>query len=256
MKLLVIGSQAIKHHYPDFPRKPKDNDAFYNNKVEGFETFWHPLLEKYVKEKEGWQFATPNELYTIKVSHAFWDLHGTWEKHMHDMMYLKDKGATLIPELYQILYQIWQEVHGKKKAKLNVEAKDFFKKTVKRVYEHDSIHASIAYYKEPLFNKILKDGQQVAVSEEKFNQLPEVDKAKLVREEVYATALERILIPENYKHSPRHAYHLSLKNLITSYSKGWFPLWVVDNYKMLYKPDVDYVQLHISNKRKLIKIGE
>lgn len=256
MKVLIIGSQAIKHNFDDFDRQPKDNDIFSPVKIVGFESFWHNKLNNIIKDKNYFQFATPDELYTIKVSHSFWDLHGTWNKHMHDILFLKSKGAKLIPELYDSLYDIWCETHGKKKAKLNVKAEEFFNKNVQRIYEHDSIHNSVAYYKEPLFNRILKDKEQVAVSQDKFKKLYKTDKLKLVREEVYATALERILIPKNYNYSPKLAYHLSLKNLITSYSKGWFPLWIVDNYNLLYKPDVDYVQLHIQNKHKLIKIGE
>jgi hypothetical protein len=250
MKTLV-GSVALKHHFPD-SRKPKDVDYFSENAVEGAENFYHPLLEQ-------WNFgdiATIDELYTIKVSHAFWSLkNGSWEKHMHDILFLQSKNAQFIPELYTLLYSIWEERYGKKKANLEQSPEDFFNKNVTRVFEHDSIHHSVAYYDEPLFNKILRDGHAVAVDRSKFDNMSIEDKNKLVREEVYATALERQIIPSGYKENPRVAYSWAMKKTLTSFTKGWFPLYIVLNYMELRKPDINYVQKHKDNNHLLIPIS-
>jgi hypothetical protein len=256
MKTLV-GSKAIKWNFPDFPRKPKDTDYFSPEPVPGAETFWHEDLRKWYFGSDGKYrtvsfLPTPNELYTIKVSHAFWNLHGTWNKHMGDIVFLHGKGAKLIPELYDILYPIWEERYGKKKANLEAKPEDFFNKNVHRVYDHDSIHRSIAYYDRPLFERILRDGHQVAVDRAKFEALSYEDKLRLVREEVYATALERQIIPSNYKGSPRAAYAWAMMKTVTSFSKGWFPLFIVLNYQNLFKPDVEYVKVHQANSDRLV----
>lgn len=249
----LVGSRAVQAWFPDY-REPKDWDFFSPEAVtsiEGAETFWHPRLEMWENRP---CVASPSQLYTIKVSHAFWTLHGTWNKHMYDIQWLQHKDVEFIPELFDILYPIWEERYGKKKVNLNAEPEDFFNKRVHRVYDHDSIHRSIAYYDEPLFNKILRDGHKVAVDKAKWDALSYEDKLKTVREEVYATALERQVIPSEYKGSKRAAYAWALMKTITSFSKGWFPLFIVLNYKELYKPDVDYVAVHRANSDRLVRL--
>lgn len=263
MKLLV-GSMAARQWFPEF-REPKDIDYLITDPSEkrsntrGIEYFYHPLLATYIDKMIPYTIngdiltATPDMLYTIKVSHAFWQLRNrSWEKHMHDVLFFQEKECKLIENFYDVLYQTWVEVHGAKKANLNVPASEFFTKTIDRKYDHDSIHSSVAYGEQPLYEKILRDGSEVSVSKDKFEALSFDDKCNLVREEVYATALERILIPSDYKKSPRAAYAWALRQTITSFSKGWFPKWVVENYTHLYKPDVDYVTRHRDNADKLI----
>lgn len=253
MKILV-GSQALAKRRPG-SIEPKDTDYFSDFPIPGAETFYHPALETY-PWAEGTEnsAATLDELYTIKVSHAFWELrNGSWGKHMKHTMFLKELGANFIPELYAILYKIWEERHGVKPANLEQEAEDFFGKTVTRIYEHDSIHAAIAYGDAPLFEKILRDGHGVAVSKEKFDNLSEGEKLNLVREEVFATALERQVIPADGK-GWRGAYPWALKQTITSYSKGWFPLYIVLNFEKLCKNDVNYWQRMLDNGHLLKKL--
>lgn len=257
MKILV-GSSAIKHWYPDFFRTPMDTDLFVapgesGPREGGMDYFEHPGLLRYFSRDEE-RIATADEMYTIKVSHAFWQLrNGSWQKHMNDIVFMQGKGhRTINDDLYSVLYPVWEEIHGKKKANLNKTPEEFFTNTVDRKYDHDSIHASVAYYDEPLFNAILKDGHAVAVDVSKFDNLSHEDKLRLVREEVYATALERMVIPSDYTSSPRAAYAYALRQTITSYSKGWFPLWIVLNYSELVKPDIDYVKRHKDNMDRLV----
>lgn len=251
MKTLV-GSQALLIHLPDV-RAAKDTDYFADSEIEGAETFYHPALENWA-----WgEVATLDELYTIKVSHSFWELrNGSWNKHMHDVLILQNAGAKFIPELHAILYPIWVETHGKKKANLEQSPEEFFNENIHRVYEHDSIHASVAYYDEPLFNAILRDGHAVAVDKSKFDTLSQEDKFRLVREEVYATALERKVISSGYTANRGAAYTYALRRTVTSFTKGWFPLFIVLNYMELRKPDLDYVQKHRDNAHLLVPLEE
>lgn len=259
MKILV-GSTALKQ-YIDIKREPKDLDYFADVNVpvmeslEKIETFNHPSLVSWFGDQD--RVATLNELYSIKMSHIFWDLRGGgWEKHCYDIMRMKQSGAIIERSFYDLLYSIWEQVHGKKQANLNAMPEDFFNKSVKRIYDHDSIHASIAYHDEPMFKRILRDNKPVLVDMLKWKNLTLEEKFETVREEVYATALERQLIPSNYTASPRAAYHWALKKTITSFSKGWFPLFIVEHLEELWNPDVDYLARHKANRHKLIKLEE
>lgn len=256
MKVL-IGSTALEQHLPDI-RTPKDVDYFLINPTEvelaakGEDNFTHPDLAKWDWSGE---VASLDELYTIKVSHSFWALKNkTWEKHLFDIVTMEKAGAEFLPDLYKILYPIWVEKHGKKLANLELSPDEFFNPHVSRVYDHDSIHASIAYAEDgvPLFNRILRDGHQIAVDRSKFEALTMEEKFQLVREEVYATALERRLIPVNYKLHPRIGYSYALRQTITSYTKGWFPLFIILHYGELRKPDVDFVKRHKEHADRLI----
>lgn len=256
----MVGSYALYQYFPNEIENPKDIDFFVSDPDENVqeklcktslrhEKFYHPNLFQW-----DWKdVATLDELYTIKVSHSFWKLkNNSWDKHMYYILFMQNKGAKLIPELYDLLYPIWEEIHGKKKANLEASPEEFFNKNVKRKYDHDSIHASVAYFDEPLFNEILRDNSEVAVSKKKFDNLSYDKKLKLVREEVYATALERRGIPSDYKENYRKSYSYALCQTITSFTKGWFPLFIVDNYYNLYKPDQNFYETHLNNTDKLI----
>lgn len=256
--LTLIGSTAAKHWFPDF-RTPVDVDYHSPNPM--------PLnqdagrLDVFVDERLGqWDWsstgvATPEELYTLKVSHAFWEIGDSWNKHMNDVLFYQGKEVKFNRELYDIVFPIWKELHGRKITSLKANSKDFFKDAVPRVYDHDSIHASIAYYDKPLYESILVPGEEVMVDSSKFFEGMDWDtQIKLVREEVYTTALERILIPKDYKHSPSSAYAWALRRTITSLFKGEWALWAVLNYSTLVRADVDYRQRHLDNKAKLIRL--
>lgn len=258
MKIL-IGSLALVQNGVNIGRNPADLDYFTDQEFisedKKLETFAHNDLINWFGDQD--RVATLDELYTIKVSHIFWDLKNkSWEKHAHDIILMEKAGAKLDLGLYPILYSIWEERYGKKQANLNVAPEDFFKYTVKRIYDHDSIHASVAYYERPLFESILRDGSAVAVDIGKWEALSLEDKFKTVREEVYATALERQIIPSGYTASPRGAYHWALKKTITSFSKGWFPLFIVTHLAELWNPEIDYVARHKENSDRLIKLKE
>ncbi len=257
MKVLV-GSKALAEYIP-VNRTIRDVDYFTNetlpSMIDGVrvETFFHPALARWFSGRR--TVASLAELYTIKVSHQFWELkNGSWDKHMFDIQNMQKHGAKLIPEFYDILYPIWEEKYGKKMVNLEKEPDEFFNKRVTRKYEHDSLHASVAYYEEPLFRKILRDGHSVAVDKSKFFSLSQEDRLRLVREEVHVLALERFLIPNDYKESALRAYAVSLRKTITQYSKGWFALWIVENYADLRRPDIDYVQKHKDNAHRLVEL--
>lgn len=252
----IIGSMAAGVWFPEF-REPSDVDYFAEEMPESkrpdgkrVEFYYHPSLENYTWDYP--KYASPDELYTIKISHLFWD--NRWVKHAKDAIFFQEKGCNFKRDLYDVLYPIWVGHYGAKRARLpkGTKPKEFFTDTVGRLYEHDSIHASVAYYDKPLFEVILADGEDVAVDWKKFEQLTQIDKLRLVREEVYATALERIVIPSDYKVNHVHAYRTALQKTITSYWKGEWALFAALNLKELVVPELNYVDVHKANKERLI----
>lgn len=253
MRDLVVGSAAMKIRIPN-SRAPKDFDVFSPDAWSKAETFWHESFDSWIPEDTS-RVATLDELYTIKVSHSYWDLrNGSWEKHVNDAMALKQAGAVLDMELHKLLYKVWEERYGAKRLDLEQESDEFFSDAVVRYYDHDSIHESVAYGDRPMYERILKDGRSVAIDMTKLKALPFEDQVKLFFEEIYATALERIMIPNNYEYSPRRAYAWALRRTITSLTKGWSARFLVENYDRFRRPDVDYVQRHLDNAHKLIPL--
>lgn len=259
--LTLIGSRAMKHWYPD-AREPHDWD--YQSGTKYHDPVYLSMLPEprdiFVDSRLGlWDWrsvADPNELYTLKISHSFWDINGTWNKHAGDIVFLQRKGCVFIRELYDILLPIWRERYARHKTSLKQNAGDFFNDAVDRKYEHDSLHESVAYYDRPLFESILKDGEDVAVDNRKFfNGLGYSDQLRCVREEIYATALERKLIPGNYQGSPRAAYWWALRRTATSLFKGEWALFLMLHLDELRQPDCDYMRRHLNNLDRLRPAG-
>lgn len=248
LQRLVIGSTAAP---TVLNRSPVDLDVFSPDPNAGEDVIWHPDFSTWITPGTN-RLATLNELYTIKISHAYWELkNGSWLKHMSDTVRLQDAGAELIQPLHDLLYKVWTSVHGPKRVNLGLESDQFFKDAVVRLYDHDSLHRSVAYGDHPLYEDVLQDGHSVKTDMARVRALSFADKIRLYREEVYATALERIIIPSNYKHSPRHAYAWALRRTITSLTRGWSAQFLAENYKTMRTPDIDYVALHLSNTDKL-----
>ena len=173
---------------------------------------------------------------------------------MADQVALKEHGAQLDQGLHDLLYRVWEEKHGSKRVNLVMTKDDFFRDAVKRVYVHDSIHESVAYGDEPMYAKVLADGHSVKMDMAKVWALPEEEIIRLFREEVYATALERWVIPSGYKFSPRLAYAKALKKTITSLTKGRSAQFISERFSEFRVPDFDYVGHHLDRGHHLIRL--
>lgn len=259
---VMIGSMAIEKQYGNIlNRKPKDIDYLSIDKlkipsadiIDGT-----GIMDQYCFKND---IATINEIYTLKVSHSFWVIkNGSWEKHIRDIKALQMNGAKLIPELYKIAYKEWEKRHGKKNINLNQDKTEFFNNNVKRIYDHDSIHEAVAFNDSPNFNRILEPGHTVKTSEKLFKKLPQRDKIQLVQEEVMVLSIERDLVPLHIKQPELNIGHYliinsfqkQLKLLITQYSKGWFPLWIVENYYELHAPLFNYWACFNDSNKKIL----
>lgn len=266
MGTLIIGSVAMNRVLGKTIREPHDVDVISDVSFEWptqeapytlhVDTFWDDRLFGIVPWNTGARVASLNELYTIKVSHSYWELpNKSWRKHIEDAMLLKAAGAKLDQSLHDLLYSVWSDKHGAKRVNLDQDKESFFQDAVVRKYDHDSIHDSVAFGERPLYESILKDGSTVAVDMKKLKALPYEDKVNLFLEEVYATALERKVIPSNYTCSPGLAYQWALKRTITSLTKGWSAQFMVENFDQFRKPSDNYVERHLSKAHKLIPIN-
>lgn len=263
MAVTLIGSRAMAYWFPD-ARKPSGDwdwqtDTYrprgwlkeiYGNRCDVF-------FDERLGQWDWGPIATPDELYTLKVSHAFWEINGPrdWDKHASDIVFLSRKGARFLRPVYDTVLPIWRDRYRKNPTSLNQSAGQFFADAVNRKYDHDSVHESIAYGPRPLYESILRDGSEVAVDNAKFWAMDLPTQLMCVREEIYATALERILIPQDYKANPRAAYHWALRRTATSLFKGEWALFLVLNLDTLMRPDCDYLSRHLANQHRLKPIG-
>ncbi len=242
---ILIGSSAIKLHFPDFKRIPKDLDIATQIKMvnnnPNIEYLENPILFEYIDSS--WKAITINNhnyrvlpkdlLYTLKMSHLFWDLN--WEKHEWDASFLRSKGCILNKELFYKLYNYWEIVHGKnKRSDLKMSSEKFFNNALKFPVEHDNLHELLIKHpyfhrKTPTYNLILKDGEEVDVCMNKFNALEEIDKFNVVFEEIACMGTERF---------PRNMFYKAifckmLKKFIISHAKIEEAIWILENYPFL-----------------------
>lgn len=254
---LVIGSSALVALGFDW-RTPSDWDVLSPNYKPGdryiADVFWHESFQEWIPEGTN-RYATLDELYTIKASHQGWELkNGSWGKHAYDLIMLKRHGAKILDPLYADLYKVWESLHGKKVMNLDQDKSEFFDDAVRRTYDHDSLHNSVAYGDRPIYEECLKDGATVDIDARKMWALPPERLVMLFQEEIAVTALERIMVPRNYKGSPGAAWLWATRRTVTSLTKGKSSRFLIDNLETFMTPDPDYVQRHLNNKHRLVKL--
>ena len=274
---ILLGSTATNIHNPNIlERQPKDRDYYLCgvgkkiiNKFEDshgipeeiFEYIWdksifHSSIGGAHPEPEEVRLPDLTTLYTVKLSHAQFNVHHT--KTLHDLYKFQQAGCTDVDEtLHKMLYDFWLTVHknNKKMVRLQQPTEKFFNKNIDRKYVHDTIHDAIKFFDKPMYKYIQKDGSDVMVDKEKFNALEHDKKIKLALEETSVIALERILIPNNFTLNPKHAQSIAFSKLVTTMSKGWFPKFMLENYKEIRDSfGKDYVERFNDNKHLLKEI--
>ncbi len=254
MNSLIFGSVAMKHWFPDF-REPKDLDIISQEPKmsEEVQHYWFPTCEYFLKHNKDDKYLDPKFIYCCKAATLGWNIH--WNKTANDVLFFQKRGFKLDLDLYKKLVVDFTAIHGKKWATLKDKDSDsFFKDAVTRKYVHDSIHLAVSYYDKPIYERVLKDEKSVVCDKNKFDNLDFSDKIKMVKEEIFVTALERYIIPQDFKYSVKLAYWRSLKKLTTTMSSGWFKYFIVSNFIELFDNQDDFVSKFKNNKEKLIEI--
>ncbi|HNC56667.1 MAG TPA: hypothetical protein PLP33_14550 [Leptospiraceae bacterium] len=233
----LFGSRLIKNIFPDF-RNPKDLDFFsvgrmdndfpsqFNN-IKECEVYTIPLLP--CRE------LTANEIYTVKVSHAIYNIH--WPKHMSDIRFLQLKGCSVDEPLLHDLRRFWKTVHTDDKYKrFDFSNKEnIFDDKLSRKEPHDRLH--LLFSTELNFPKF-SDG--AIPNEQKWNLLSPEMKHIICVEEAYVVALERFYgsLP------PKMAYHKAQQLLITKLHPVFIADWAIQNWKTIYTPERDYYDIY------------
>lgn len=240
--MILIGSHAIKHHFNDFTREPKDIDLIITPlemtkiavKGENCEYLENPVFSNMYRYR-GITVLSPDHLCTLKASHLCWNIN--WEKHMWDLQFLLKNGCEIEKDLWYDLYNYWNEKHQKnKRSDLKMSKEDFFTNAINYdVHEHDELHKILNPV--PIYTTILKDGSEVELDENKWNDLSKNDKLSLIREEVMVMAYERW-----HKLDHRIAYVKMLKKFIISHAPIWTVIFILENYIELEKSSINYIK--------------
>lgn len=254
-KWLITGSVAAKHWIADF-RYPKDIDILSSVYVKSqtpselaIETQWNSVADRIIECNSHSTFVDLNMLYTIKVSHAAWDI--KWDKTIHDVTFLKSRGAKIDhSDILDALIDHWTTVHGCKKVNLNQMNDSFFTRHVKRIIDHDELHAIIANGS-PMHEKIRLDKDRPMCSVDLWNSLSYRDQVKTAREEMMVIAIERYLT--GIKHSDiMVALCKSYRNLVLSMTRGWFNLFLIENRSEILS-DREYLISNVTRTFNLLR---
>ncbi len=179
----------------------------------------------------GWIIPSIDVLLMLKESHKYLKNSPHFLKTMNDIIALRKAGAKFDPR-----YAEWYEIREKETydyshPDLTVDKDNFFNKNESfYVYDHDTIHEAIKFSDVPMYTKFIADGEQVKCSKDKFDKLTETEKMMAVLEESYVLALERSLIPSDFKSTEKFAFETALMKVCTSITSGWFREYAWENY--------------------------
>ena len=230
--MYLFGSALIKKYFPDF-REPNDLDYLSNKPVPRSNT---KHVEYYTIPFAPNRELTANELYTLKVSHAIYDIN--WRKHMSDIRFLQIKGCKIEPEFLNDLRKFWLTIHTSKtytRQDFNKPEAVFFKDKVHRQVPHDELHLRIN--NTPAYCEIV-DG--VCPVEAKFTA--STNKDNIVLEEAYVIGIERFA-NTNY----RDAYLKAQQILVTRLHPVFIADYVIENWYKFYTAPLQYKDIFNRN---------
>lgn len=279
--MLIIGSQALRHHGIQLSRKTFDTDVICT--YDEYKTWVkeHDPIEAYplndnkmiAKEKSGhmWEFdiawgegsssdlilqkedndyASMNMLFLIKSSHKYAKQKFFW-KTLHDYHLMKNQGA-IIPKGWKPILKLREKetYNGKKTPRLNVDAKEFFNDTVEYDYIHDDIHEAIKNLAKPAYQYYMVDDAEVLSCRQKFFACDEHIRLYGALEEIEVLALERYIIKNDYKPNPVEAFQIAFYRAMLGIVGNWFRFYIYSNWpklKEMFNPNyVDKFKLALN----------
>lgn len=173
---------------------------------------------------------TLDMLFTIKSSHKYLKNSPHFWKTAMDYHRMKACGAKIRPEYEAFLKLREKETYNYAHPKLNVTKDAFFKDdAIQYVYDHDTIHQSVAKFERPAYTYYMKDGAQVQTEKDKFfGSSRDIQLAGVV-EESAVLAIERSLVPHPGVWTPEKAWHFALSKVCSSITSGWFRAFAYEN---------------------------
>ena len=174
-------------------------------------------------------------LYAMKMSHRYLRNSPHFVKTLTDIGTMRAiLGASEIDPFWKAWFTRREaETYDYSHPNLAVAKNDFFKDEGFYKYDHDDIHEAIKLGDIPAYKRIIADGEQVRCDVDKWNCLSTTEKLHCALEECYTLALERMLIPNEFKHAPKKAFDVALMKVCTSITSGWFREWCWENYHLI-----------------------
>lgn len=195
-------------------------------------------------------------LFTIKASHKYLKNSPHFWKTLVDYHIMKQVGAKIRPEYQEFFKFREKETYTYAHPKLNVSKDNFFKDdSVQYVYDHDTIHESVAIHERPAYTYYMKDGEQVLTDKAKFFACPKEIQLAGVIEEAAVLAIERSLVPHPGVKTPKEAWRFALSKVCSSITSGWFREFAYDNALEILKlyPEGYWEKFQEDVKKGLVK---
>ncbi|MGD9945449.1 MAG: hypothetical protein AB7S98_19660, partial [Burkholderiaceae bacterium] len=122
-----------------------------------------------------------------------------------------------------------------------------------RWHPHDQLHRATCYGDTPLYETLKQDLSQAYVPRAGFEALGPLDRIRLAREECYALALERVLIPAEQlgiSFPEPAAFQSVLRRLCTDLARGWFRDFAIDCYAEILDYDTPFWQRYCAARER------
>ena len=262
VQYMLIGSRALNYWYPEVRIKNStDFDIISKEPIEGAEHHGWELLDNYklvdytssehtiVFNDKVVHIVNPVGLAIVKRSHLWRDL--GFNKHItHYWKYLAEhmKNTHLGDRI--LLTQrtiLTHKMFPQGTPNLNQTVQEFFTDGVKKVHNHDFVHALFAYQEQPMYTRLQTDSTRAWCSKELWDGLTHVEKLQCVAEEAYVISTERFLVPKNWEYPMKLAYMQSLQKICTTLCSGYFRCFAIDHY-----PEV----LSMFSKKKFLEVKQ
>lgn len=259
-KFLIIGSVALSH-WVELDRPPGDIDIMSQNlpfqpspcpsKLLLENTWFGDASEYMLKHSKHDVFLDLNFLFTLKVSHAAWDI--KWEKTMFHIYLMKQAGAELDYTLLKMLRQHWESVHSKKRVMMDKTNGEFFADAVNRKINHDELHKIVAAPFRPANEKMREDLNSPLFSSKLWIESCFRDKMNCAIEETAVIAIERYVdFDITRKSHVMQAISKAFKNLVTTMTYGDFNIFLIVNAQEIKSGAQIIVEEKLSEVKKVV----
>ena len=185
----------------------------------------------------GIDFLTPSldKLFMLKASHRYLKNSPHFWKTAQDYHNMKSAGAVI--DNKEFFKRREKETYYYKHPSLKQNKDNFFADdNIKYVYDHDTIHESVAIYDKPAYTYYIKDGAEVDCDKEKFFKCPLEIRLAGVIEEAAVLAIERSLVPfPDSNKSPKQIWLYALSKVCSSITSGWFREFAYEHLPILVK---------------------
>ncbi len=212
---------------------------------------WHKGTDVFLFESFNLFYASINTLLTLKLSHRYLKNSPHFLKTMRDIHKLR--AANAFVEEVEWFKRREAETYDYSHPSLNVNKNEFFKNETYNKYDHDDLHEAIKIGNYPAYKDILSDNAQVKCDKTKWDNLSDYKKLNCALEECYVLALERSLIPNDFKTNPKKAFETALIKVCTSITSGWFREWCWENYDYILE---NYEDFYLNKFHEALKSGK